>query len=199
LNRLEYAPAIADLQEAVRLDPHASSACFVLAYLFTSCPQTELCDLEKAREYARMGCEPLEPKERESYEIRTRQFAMPVRIDPGRRDEIETIRLYVSEDEGKTWTYKKELKPTDNSVNYWASHDGLYWFAIQPVLKNEKCSPAKPDDLVPAMKVYVNTEGRALKFPESHDELQREVEQLRKTVQQLQEKIEQLKSERKAE
>jgi ubiquinone biosynthesis protein UbiJ len=47
------------------------------------------------------------------------------------------------------------------------------------------------------MKVYVNTEGRALKARKSYEELASEVEQLRKAVERLEKKIQQLEADRK--
>ena len=126
----------------------------------------------------------------------TRTFALPIAISPDIRDTIEKIRVFVSENQGKTWKHQKDCTPSDKQLIVTASHDGLYWFAVQTVLKDGTCDPAKRADLVPAMKVYVNSEGRALKPQKSYEELDHEVEQLRMTVEQLQKKIEQLESER---
>ena len=143
-----------------------------------------------------LAADPIElPKD--TYEIPTRQFAMPLRVDPDRADQIEKIRLFVSEDRGKTWRHKKDYKLSDKKVIVTACRDGLYWFAIQEILKDGNSEPAERDDLVPAMKVYVNSKRRALKTQKSYEELEREVEQLRMTVEQLQKKIKQLESDRK--
>lgn len=130
-------------------------------------------------------------------QIETRRFAMPLQVDPNRRDKIERIRLFLSEDSGKTWKHCKDYKPSDEQVTFTAPRDGLYWFALQIVFKHGKSEPAEVDDLAPAMKVYVNTERRALKVPKSYEELQREVEDLRRTVEQLQDRIRDLESGRK--
>ncbi len=131
------------------------------------------------------------------YEIETRQFAIPIRSKPDELAKMKKVRLFVSEDRGKSWKHKKDYKPTDKRAIFTAPHDGQYWFAVQVVLKDGNREPAERDDLVPAMKVFVNSERRTLKTQKSYEELQREVEQLRKTVEQLQTKIKQLESDRK--
>jgi hypothetical protein len=143
-----------------------------------------------------LAADPLElPKD--VYEIPTRMFAMPLRVNPDRRDKIEKIRLFVSEDRGKTWKQKKDYKPSDKKVIFTAPHDGFYWFAVQKVLKVGDKVPAELDDLIPAMKVYVNSKQRTRKTQKSYEELEREVEQLRTTVERLQKKIKQLESDHK--
>lgn len=131
------------------------------------------------------------------YEIPSRRFAMPLRIGPDNREKIEKIRLFVSEDQGKTWKKKKNYKPSATRVVFTAPRDGQYWFAIQVVRKDGGMRPSDQDNLVPLMKVYINSERRVLKPQKSYEELQREVEQLRRTVEELQTKIKQLESDRK--
>jgi hypothetical protein len=113
---------------------------------------------------------------------------------PGQDGEV---RLFVSEDQGKSWKHKKDYKPSDKQATFAAGRDGQHWFAVQVVFKAGNLEPAELDDLVSAMKVYVNSERRILKAQKSYEELQREVEQLRRSVEQLQQKISQLESDRK--
>jgi hypothetical protein len=130
-------------------------------------------------------------------EIQSRQFAMPLNFDPSRQDTIQRVRLFVSEDQGKTWKHEKDYRASDKQVTFTAGRDGHYWFALQIDFKNGKSEPARIEALAPAMKVYVNTERKALKTQKSYEDLQREVEELRKTVEQLQKKIKELEAERK--
>lgn len=132
------------------------------------------------------------------YEVQVRQFAMPIGLATNYQDKIETVRLFVSRDQGKTWKHKKDYKPSDKQVFFTAPHDGLYWFAVQLVFKDGGKTPGDLEDLIPERKVYVNTEHRPLKAQKSYEELQREVEQLRRTVEELQKKIKQLEAERKS-
>jgi hypothetical protein len=102
----------------------------------------------------------LDPAElsRDATEVQSRDFAMPLTLDPDRRDTVKEIRLFVSEDRGKTWKHEKDYKPTDKRVLFSAPRDGVYWFAVQVVSKDGKKDPAELNDLTPAQKVYVNTQ-----------------------------------------
>jgi hypothetical protein len=134
---------------------------------------------------------------RDLHEIQTQRFAMPIGVANNLHDTIEQIRLFVSEDQGKTWRHKKDYKPSDKQVLFTAPRDGIYWFALQVVLKDGSQIPDDLDDLV-ATKVCVNSERRSLKTQKSYEELQREVEQLRRTVEELQKKIKQLELDHKS-
>lgn len=129
--------------------------------------------------------------------IQTEQFAMPLLFDAARQAKIKRIRLFVSEDQGKTWQHQQDYQPTDTQATFTAPRDGLYWFTLQVVLKDGAKEPGTERDLAPSMKVYVNTERRAFKVQKSYAELQREVEELRKTVEQQQKRIKELESDRK--
>lgn len=129
--------------------------------------------------------------------LQARGFIMPLRITPGKKDEIERIRLFVSRDQGKTWKHAKDYKTSDEEVTFVAPRDGLYWFALETVFQDGTKTPPDRKDFFPVRKVYVNTERKALKVQKSYAELQREVVELQKTVKRLQKKIRQLKSNRK--
>src|SRR6516164_4461490 len=115
-------------------------------------------------------------------EIHARHFALPLHIDPERKEAIKRIVLYVSEDRGKTWKHSGDYKTTDDEMRFHAPKDGLYWFALQVESSEGKIQPEKTADLSPGMKVYVNAEQKSLKVHKSHDQLAREVKELRKTV-----------------
>ena len=135
---------------------------------------------------------------RDVTEIQTRRFALPIRYKADQKSKIERVRLFVSQDRGKSWQHEKDYKPTAEQLKFTAPDDGLYWFALQIVFKDGKSEPAKLEDLEPAMKVYVNSERRTLKVKKSYGELQSEVEELRITVEQLQKKIKELETKRKS-
>jgi hypothetical protein len=130
-------------------------------------------------------------------EIQTRDFAMPLRFNANVLAKIEKVRLFVSEDRGKTWKHEKDYKRTDERVTYTAERDGQYWFALQVEFTDGTSDPAKVEALTPAMKVYVNTARKVLKGQKSYEELLREVEELRATVEQLQKKVKELEADRK--
>jgi hypothetical protein len=133
---------------------------------------------------------------KDEFEIQSRRFAMALMFQTDKKDNIECIRLFVSEDRGKSWKHEKDYKSPVEKVTFTAPDDGLYWFAAQIVFKDGKRQPGELDDLEPAMKVYVNTQRRTMKVRKSYEELQREVEELRKTVEKLQKKIKKLEADR---
>ncbi len=134
---------------------------------------------------------------KDEHEIRTRHFALPLMYQTDKTDNIKCIKLFVSEDRGKSWKHERDYKPTADKVTFLAPDDGLYWFAVQIVFKDGKSQPDELDELEPAMKVYVNTERRAIKVRKSYGELQREVEELQKTVEKLQKTIKKMEADRK--
>ena len=137
--------------------------------------------------------EPIE-LDRDVTEIHTQDFAMPLHIDPAREDNIERIRVFVSQDRGKTWKHQKDYKPANARVVFSAPQDGFYWFSLQIVFKDGKMEPPDRDDLVAMQKVFVNSERKALKPRKSYEELQQEAEDLRKEVEQLKRRIAELES-----
>jgi hypothetical protein len=135
--------------------------------------------------------------QKDVHEIQTRKFAMDLGVPADQRGKINQIRLFVSEDRGKTWKHNRDYKPNAKEAIFTAPDDGLYWFSLQVVYKDGKKEPAELDDLEPARKVYVNTERRTLKVRKSYGELLRENEELREKVEQLQQRIKKLEAERK--
>jgi hypothetical protein len=139
-------------------------------------------------------------------EWHNQQFQMPIFVDANQRDRVKQIRAFVSEDRGKTWRHLSNHEPTDTAVKFTAAKDGLYWFAVQVVAKDGGIQPQKTENLEPAMKVYVNTERRALarvpaeridlKPDRSREDLQREVAELRQTVAELKKKIAEMEKQR---
>jgi hypothetical protein len=127
-------------------------------------------------------------------EVGSPSFLMPLTFDPSRLGEVEKVRLFVSEDSGKTWQHREDYATTAREVSFLAPRDGLYWFALQAVTKAGKQEPADVKDLTPAMKVLVRTERRAaLKPRKSVAELEREAEELRQTAEELRQRNAELK------
>jgi hypothetical protein len=112
-------------------------------------------------------------------EVQTRRIVIPVQVDPDRQQDIDRLRLFVSEDRGKTWLPLAECRPSEKQFSLAAPGDGLYWFAVQVLLKNGAPEPPKVTDLQPGQKVYVNTGGRDIKRDKTYGELSEEVSQLK--------------------
>jgi PDZ domain len=118
-------------------------------------------------------------------EIQYRTIGIPFYVEPGKQNDIECLRLFVSQDRGKTWQRQAECKPNEKHFHFVAPDDGLYWFAMQIVGKNGAPEPAKVSDLLPIQKVYVNADHRDIKHDKTYGELSEEVTQLRAAVKRL--------------
>lgn len=100
--------------------------------------------------------------EPDELEFPHRKFVIPFMLPPGTQRPIQSIRLYVSEDRGKTWKIADERPRTVDRFSFAATHDGHYWFAVQTIEANGKRNPVRTTDLTPALKVYLNESGRPL-------------------------------------
>ncbi len=124
---------------------------------------------------------PLEPG---TDEIPNDMVVMPVRLDPAQAGSIVKVRLFVSEDRGKTWEHSDDFDPADREVKFFAPHDGLYWFAVQVELFGGRREPADPLFFTPDAKVYVNTSRKVFPPAESEKEPGQEVRDLRQPAEQ---------------
>ena len=121
------------------------------------------------------------------YTVQQRAFRVPVQIE-SRRGEIEQIALFVSTDQGKAWRETGVISADEDSFRYVAPNDGVYWFAVQIVLKNKTKEPAEPKLLEPALRVAVETP----KKPEWQPvlaEINEELKLLRAEVKKLKEHV----------
>lgn len=96
--------------------------------------------------------------------LKTREFMLPLMVDPARQAEIASIHLCVSTDNGKTWKQVALALPSDTKIVYAAPRDGTYWFAVQVTGKDGKTLPAD-GDLLPLQKVVVDTKQAAAAPP----------------------------------
>jgi hypothetical protein len=83
----------------------------------------------------------------------SREFLIPFRVDPGRGDEINEVRLYVSRDRGKTWVKAGTQSPSSDGFPFTAPEDGLYWFSVQMVTSDGRPHPADTAALSPGLKL----------------------------------------------
>ena len=151
----------------------------------------------------------LEPDVSESW---SRAFQLPLAMNDNWRQKCESFRLWVSEDQGKTWKRHHEIAANGMSFPFTAPKDGHYWFALQIVLKDGKLNPPKVDSTSVNQKTYVNTMRRpvmrwhtvarpatppaATDEPPTVHQLKRDVEELRTVVEQLRKRVAELEKER---
>jgi hypothetical protein len=77
-------------------------------------------------------------------------FALPV---PDRAKVVKEVRLYVSRDRGKTWTFvEPAATPDGRAFVFTAPEDGLYWFGLRSVTLDGTIVPRQ---LTPSLKVLI--------------------------------------------
>jgi beta-lactamase regulating signal transducer with metallopeptidase domain len=90
--------------------------------------------------------------------IPRRQFRLPVSIDEPQQSGLKAVRLFVSADEGRSWTLSSEITPADRGFSFVAPDDGIYWFAVATVRPDGTQYPADLAGMPPALRVRVRTE-----------------------------------------
>jgi RNA polymerase sigma factor (sigma-70 family) len=94
----------------------------------------------------------------------TRMFKIPFQVAPSRNDVVH-VRLWVSTDKGKSWRVGLQHAcsgngdPLAKAFIFTAPKDGLYWFAVQSVSRDEAADPPVPGRFTPELRVIVSTPG----------------------------------------
>jgi hypothetical protein len=89
--------------------------------------------------------------------LSSRRIALPVEFDPGRRQLVDRLELYVSPDEGKSWQLATTGDPFRDKLEYEAPNDGVYWFHLVTVGTKGVRNPANLAGEKPALKVLIDT------------------------------------------
>lgn len=91
-------------------------------------------------------------------EIHTRQTLLRMPFTPSSTGQIKRVVLYVSTDSGRDWQPCSEAAPTDRFFReYNLPGDGTYWFALQWVDNFDVRNPPSTAQLVPEVKIVVDT------------------------------------------
>jgi hypothetical protein len=128
--------------------------------------------------------------------VYTRSFAVPIDLDVEKTEQVEIVRMYVSEDRGKKWKFLKECKPTDKQGEFQATSDDLYMFAFQLVKKDGTSVPAKESELKASRVFLVSRKDKIREIEDSDSDLRQEVQDLRRLVDRLQKRIRELERDR---
>ena len=87
---------------------------------------------------------------------RTRDLQIPFAVAE-EQDKIKKLRLFVSEDRGKTWKRVMDREGNSGLFKFTAERDfQQYWFAVQCHYKDGKIEPPETKQLRPSLKVYIN-------------------------------------------
>jgi hypothetical protein len=87
---------------------------------------------------------------------RERVFFIPFTVDAGDQ-RIRQVKLFVSEDNGRTYQYVSSVVPGEKRFRYVARSDGWYWFTVQTEDQEGRLNPPDLSAVQPGLKVCVDT------------------------------------------
>jgi hypothetical protein len=93
----------------------------------------------------------------EVYHINQHQLRIPISVDPAHRSEIKELILFVSADEGKTWSQQAVAGPDQDAFPVNVPKDGMYWFSPVVVNKQGRRDPVDIYAAPPAQKILIDT------------------------------------------
>jgi hypothetical protein len=86
---------------------------------------------------------------------------VPLGLTAEKRKNVDRFHLWVSEDQGKSWNRRDEIKSTGDGFPIVAPKDGHYWLVLQTASKDGRLLPPKVDGTIAVgLKIYVNAAGR---------------------------------------
>jgi hypothetical protein len=106
------------------------------------------------------------------FEIKKREFNIPIKISKDRQEAIENLILWVSSNKGEIWSEAARITPDTDHFTFKAEEDGLYWFAVGILNKDGTEEGNDPDNLKAALHVKVATEEDKEPAPEQPPEEQ---------------------------
>lgn len=86
------------------------------------------------------------------------RFEIPIRVVAERRQEIRSLELYCSTNQGKTWDMVKTATPADSGFPFTAPADGIYWFIVIVRDLQNRPEPPSPYKAAVGQKVLVKTQ-----------------------------------------
>src|SRR6202022_1628540 len=104
--------------------------------------------------------------------MKERSFIFPIKVEPARRPDIKQLELYQSLDEGRTWAQIAVVSPEKDGVTVNALTDGMYWYSLQSVFKDNSRDPSDVLKAPPSQKILIDTLPPNLKIvsTERHDD-----------------------------
>jgi hypothetical protein len=91
------------------------------------------------------------------FAINQRSFHIPINIESSRRQEIRELLLFVSSDQGRTWSQTAVATPDREAFTFVAPVDGVYWFSLVIVDREGRREPPDIYQVPPGQKIVVDT------------------------------------------
>jgi hypothetical protein len=95
--------------------------------------------------------------------INKRNFKIPILIEPSKRAQIKLLKLFVSSDQGQSWSESATRTPDQDHFAFYAPADGIYWFTVAVVDQRDHQMPPDPYKIPPNQKILVDTIGPDVK------------------------------------
>jgi hypothetical protein len=92
-----------------------------------------------------------------------REFRIPFNAGSGSQN-IKELRLFVSTDQGRSWTQSSTAAPELQKFQFQADRDGTYWFSVQTLDQQGKLYPPTMSGAVASLKVIVDTQPPAVRL-----------------------------------
>ncbi len=95
-----------------------------------------------------------------------REIRIPVNLQADARKDVEKLMLYLSTDQGKSWRQEVAIPPTDESFEFRAPQDGVYWFKVSFRDKQGRTYPSDAEFALnkDVLKVVFDTRKPALRL-----------------------------------
>lgn len=91
--------------------------------------------------------------------ITSRHISFPIAYDAQRRQDIKSLVLYESADEGETWRQAAKVPPSAENIEATVDRDGIYCFVLQTLGKDHSKVPSKIDkNAVGFTRLWVDTQ-----------------------------------------
>jgi hypothetical protein len=149
-------------------------------------------DLAAGRLYMRPGSVSVADPENRVWMQAAPQISLPLHPFDDSSRRCDRLRLFVSRDQGTTWSQQTDYSPNESAAKYVAPSDGEYWLAIQRLWNDGRSVPDAPEKLSPELKVRVGIATQPLRPAPPPADLLQEVGQLRVEVAQLQRRLAEL-------
>lgn len=110
-----------------------------------------------------------DPKSGDVCFMNDRELRIPVNLQADARKDVEKLMLYLSTDQGKSWRQEVIIPPTDDSFEFRAPQDGVYWFKVSFRDKQGRTFPSDADFAMnkDVLKVVIDTRKPAVKLDAS--------------------------------
>jgi hypothetical protein len=86
-----------------------------------------------------------------------RMLDFPINVDPARQKDIRNLELYVSTNQGASWSLAATAAPNQSIFRFTAPTDGLYWFTVLTYDLRGTSEPPSPKEARQFQKVFFDS------------------------------------------